>query len=68
LEGVVAKKLASSCRPGARNGDWLKVKVPRVEPFVIAIWMRLTFSPIQPAHAADVAADFAAQANRPQPT
>src|SRR5262245_17326480 len=27
LEGVVAKKLASPYRPGARNGDWLKVKV-----------------------------------------
>jgi len=32
LEGVVAKKLASHYRPGARNGDWLKVKVPRSQP------------------------------------
>jgi bifunctional non-homologous end joining protein LigD len=31
--------LASPYRPGARNGDWLKVKVPRVQPFVIAGWM-----------------------------
>ena len=39
LEGVVAKKLASPYRPGARNGDWLKVKMPRSQPFVIAGWM-----------------------------
>src|SRR5262249_54865157 len=39
LEGVVAKKLASPYRPGARNGEWLKVKVPRSRPFVIAGWM-----------------------------
>ncbi len=39
LEGVVAKKLASPYRPGARNGDWLKVKVPRTQLFVIAGWM-----------------------------
>ena len=39
LEGVIAKKLTSPYRPGARNGDWLKVKVPRTQPFVIAGWM-----------------------------
>jgi bifunctional non-homologous end joining protein LigD len=39
LEGVVAKKLASPYRPGARNGDWLKVKVLHTQPFVIAGWM-----------------------------
>src|SRR5215510_2711495 len=39
LEGVVAKKLASPYRPGARNGEWLKIKVPRTQPFVIAGWM-----------------------------
>src|SRR5262249_22709656 len=39
LEGVVAKKLASPYRPGARNGEWLKVKLPRTRSFVIAGWM-----------------------------
>jgi len=39
LEGVVAKKLASPYRPGARNGEWVKVKVPRSQSFVIAGWM-----------------------------
>lgn len=39
LEGVVAKKLTSPYRPGSRNGDWLKVKVPHTQPFVIAGWM-----------------------------
>ena len=39
LEGVVAKKLASPYRPGARNGEWLKVMLPRSQPFVIAGWM-----------------------------
>ncbi len=39
LEGVIAKKLASPYRPGARNGEWLKVKVPRTQPFVVAGWM-----------------------------
>jgi len=39
LEGVVAKKLVSPYRPGARNGDWLKVKVPLTRTFVIAGWM-----------------------------
>jgi bifunctional non-homologous end joining protein LigD len=37
-EGVVAKKLASPYRPGARTGEWLKVKVPRHELVVIAGW------------------------------
>lgn len=36
---MVAKRLASPYRPGARNGEWLKVKLPRTQPFVIAGWM-----------------------------
>jgi bifunctional non-homologous end joining protein LigD len=39
LAGVVAKKLASPYRPGARNGEWLKIKLPRSQSLVIAGWM-----------------------------
>lgn len=38
LEGVVAKKLASAYRPGARNGDWVKVRFGRRQEFVVGGW------------------------------
>ena len=60
LEGVVAKKLASPYRPGARNGDWVKVKVPRTR--------RPCWNRVQRAHHGAAAAGLAAHANRAQPT
>ena len=35
LEGVVAKRLDSPYRPGARSPDWLKVKIVADDEFVI---------------------------------
>lgn len=38
-EGVVAKRLDSSYRPGIRSSDWLKIKRTRRQEFVIVGWM-----------------------------
>jgi bifunctional non-homologous end joining protein LigD len=38
LEGVVAKRLGSPYRPGARNGAWVKQKHRRVESFLVTGW------------------------------
>jgi bifunctional non-homologous end joining protein LigD len=39
LEGVVAKRRASTYRPGARSTDWLKVKAFRTQEVVIGGWL-----------------------------
>jgi bifunctional non-homologous end joining protein LigD len=38
LEGVVAKRLASVYRPGARTPDWVKVKLEETREFVVGGW------------------------------
>jgi bifunctional non-homologous end joining protein LigD len=38
LEGVVAKRAASTYRPGARSPDWRKVKHQRMQEVVVAGW------------------------------
>jgi bifunctional non-homologous end joining protein LigD len=38
LEGVVAKRLAATYRPGVRSPDWVKVKLDETEQFVIGGW------------------------------
>ena len=38
LEGVVAKRLGSSYRPGRRSADWLKLKTRQDGEFLIAGW------------------------------
>ena len=38
LEGVVAKRRRSPYRPGARSGDWIKVKNFRTQEVVIGGW------------------------------
>ncbi len=38
LEGVVAKRLSSTYRPGQRSPDWVKVKREQTEDFVIGGW------------------------------
>ena len=40
LEGVVAKRLTSQYRPGARSPDWRKVKALRRQDCVIVGWTR----------------------------
>jgi bifunctional non-homologous end joining protein LigD len=40
LEGVVAKRLASQYRPGARSPDWRKVKAVRRQDCVIVGWTK----------------------------
>jgi bifunctional non-homologous end joining protein LigD len=40
LEGVVAKRLASPYRPGARSPDWRKIKAVRRQDCVIVGWTR----------------------------
>lgn len=40
LEGVVAKRLASQYRPGARSPDWRKIKTVRRQDCVIVGWTR----------------------------
>src|SRR6266581_2259532 len=40
LEGVVAKRLASQYRPGARSPDWRKVKAVKRQDCVIVGWTR----------------------------
>lgn len=39
LEGIVAKRLGSSYRPGRRSADWLKVANKRKQELVIGGWM-----------------------------
>ncbi len=39
LEGVVAKRLRSPYRAGARTSEWLKVKVRRRQEFVVIGWL-----------------------------
>lgn len=39
LEGVVAKRLGSSYRPGKRGRDWLKIKNVRSQEVVIGGWL-----------------------------
>jgi bifunctional non-homologous end joining protein LigD len=38
LEGVVAKLRSSHYVPGARNGDWIKIKIFRTQEVVIGGW------------------------------
>jgi bifunctional non-homologous end joining protein LigD len=38
LEGVVAKRLASTYRPGIRTTDWVKVRFGRRQEFVVGGW------------------------------
>jgi len=40
LEGIVAKRIDSIYRPGARTKDWLKLKVNQEDDFVIAGYTR----------------------------
>ena len=42
LEGVMAKRAASPYRPGARSGDWLKVKARRRQELVVVGYTRGT--------------------------
>jgi len=45
FEGVVAKRLESPYLPGARSGDWLKVKLTRRDEFVVAGYVPLEHDP-----------------------
>ena len=38
LEGVVAKRLTSVYRPGARSQDWIKVRLNQRQEFVVGGW------------------------------
>lgn len=38
LEGVVAKRLTSTYRPGLRSPDWVKVKLDETAEFVVGGW------------------------------
>lgn len=38
MEGVVAKRLGSRYRPGARSPDWVKVRFSQRQEFVVAGW------------------------------
>lgn len=38
LEGVIAKRRSSTYRPGARTGDWVKVKFLHRQEFVVLGW------------------------------
>lgn len=38
LEGVIAKRLASSYQPGRRGPDWVKVKLTRMQEVVVVGW------------------------------
>jgi len=38
LEGVVAKRLASTYRPGARSPDWIKIKNEQTGDYVVGGW------------------------------
>jgi bifunctional non-homologous end joining protein LigD len=39
LEGIVAKRLRSRYRPGARTSDWLKIKNYQRQTFVVVGWL-----------------------------
>ncbi len=39
LEGIVAKRLDSTYRPGQRGGSWIKIKTRGEQEFVIAGWL-----------------------------
>ena len=39
LEGVVAKRAASTYRSGQRSNDWLKIKLPRTDHLAILGWV-----------------------------
>lgn len=39
LEGVVAKRRGSVYRPGARSGDWIKIKALRTQEVVVGGWL-----------------------------
>ena len=39
LEGVLAKRLESRYQPGRRTGDWVKIKRPGRQEFVIGGWL-----------------------------
>jgi bifunctional non-homologous end joining protein LigD len=39
LEGVLAKRLGSVYQPGRRTGDWLKIKRPGRQEFVVGGWL-----------------------------
>ncbi len=39
LEGVVAKRLDSTYRPGLRTGDWVKVKTYSRQEFIVGGWL-----------------------------
>ncbi len=39
LEGVLAKRLRSVYQPGRRTADWLKIKRPGRQEFVVAGWL-----------------------------
>jgi len=38
LEGIIAKRVDSTYRPGTRTRDWVKVKVRRRQEFVVGGW------------------------------
>jgi bifunctional non-homologous end joining protein LigD len=38
LEGVLAKRLSSTYRPGTRSGDWVKERFGRRQEFVVGGW------------------------------
>lgn len=38
LEGIIAKRLASSYRPGRRSPDWVKVPLARTQEVIIVGW------------------------------
>ena len=38
LEGVVAKRLSSTYRPGARSPDWIKIKNEKTGDYVVGAW------------------------------
>ncbi|MBA3697385.1 MAG: hypothetical protein H0W78_00765 [Planctomycetes bacterium] len=37
-EGIIAKRLTSTYRPGLRSPDWIKIKVTRSDEFVVVGW------------------------------
>jgi bifunctional non-homologous end joining protein LigD len=42
LEGVVAKRMCSSYRPGMRSRSWIKTKHMRTQPFGVVGWLPAT--------------------------
>ncbi len=39
LEGVLAKRMSSPYKPGGRTGEWLKIKRPGRQEFVVGGWV-----------------------------